>query len=158
MTAPGISVLFVCLGNICRSPTAEAVFRHKANLRGMDLHIDSAGTMGYHTGSPPDPRSQQAGEARGYSFEGLACRRVKKDDFVQFDYVIAMDEENLSDLNDASPEEHRNKIHLLLAFADQEEKVVPDPYYGGKKGFEYVLDLIEQGSDGLLDHIVKTHN
>ena len=158
MMNPGVSVLFVCLGNICRSPTAEAVFRHKATQRGLNLNIDSAGTMGYHTGSPPDPRSQQAGEARGYSFSGLACRRVQDGDFVDFDYVIAMDEENLSDLRKASDQQYHGKIHLMLDFADVEESVVPDPYYGGKKGFEYVLDLVEKGADGLLDHIIKQHS
>lgn len=157
MIDPGISVLFVCLGNICRSPTAEAVFRHKAMQRGVNLNIDSAGTMGYHKGSPPDPRSKDAGEARGYSFDGLACRRVTQDDFSEFDYVIAMDEENVSDLKDACPDEYLEKIHLLLSFAGVEESVVPDPYYGGRKGFEYVLDLVELGSDGLLDHIVDKH-
>lgn len=157
MIDPGVSVLFVCLGNICRSPTAEAVFRHKAMKRGVNLHIDSAGTMGYHTGSPPDPRSRDAGETRGYSFAGLECRRVNQSDFVDFDYVIAMDEENVSDLQDKCPEEYLNKIHLLMSFSSFEESVVPDPYYGGKKGFDYVLDLVESGADGLLDHIVNNH-
>ncbi len=156
MTEAKASVLFVCLGNICRSPSAEAVFRHKANLRGMELTIDSAGTMGYHTGCPPDPRSIAAGEARGYSFEGLACRRVEESDFVDFDYIIAMDEDNVTQLLKVCPEGMEQKVHLFLSFIDDEETVVPDPYYGGKRGFEYVLDLIEKASDALLDRIAKS--
>lgn len=158
MTDPQTSVLFVCLGNICRSPTAEAVFRHKASQRGINLLIDSAGTMGYHTGCPPDPRSREAGEARGYSFEGLECRRVMENDFVEFDYVVAMDHENVAALNKACPDGYEEKIHLLMSFAAVEEDIVPDPYYGGKKGFDYVLELVELGSDGLLDHIQKQQN
>lgn len=144
------SVLFVCLGNICRSPTAEAVFRHKAKAAGLDLLIDSAGTHGYHNGAPPDKRSQAAGKARGYSFKGLKCRRVVDDDFTRFDYILAMDCENLSKLRKMSEPEHHEKIQLFLDFAQSDEEEVPDPYYGGKKGFELVLDLIEEASEGLL--------
>ena len=95
MTSPQTAVLFVCLGNICRSPTAEAVFRHKAEQAGLKLTIDSAGTHGYHIGSPPDKRSQATGEARGYSFKGLKCRRVADEDFEKFDFILAMDNDNL---------------------------------------------------------------
>jgi len=147
------SVLFVCLGNICRSPTAEAVFKHKAAKAGLDLIIDSAGTHGYHIGKAPDKRSQAAGVERGYSFKGLKCRRVDESDFEKFDYILAMDESNLSNLHGMSPSQHHNKVHLFLAFADNEDKEVPDPYYGGKKGFDLVLDLIEEASDGLIAHI-----
>jgi len=147
------SVLFVCLGNICRSPTAEAVFKHKAAKAGLDLIIDSAGTHGYHIGKSPDKRSQAAGVERGYSFKGLKCRRVDESDFEKFDYILAMDESNLSNLHGMSPSQHQNKVHLFLAFAENEDKEVPDPYYGGKKGFELVLDLIEEASDGLIAHI-----
>lgn len=147
------SVLFICLGNICRSPTAEAVFKHKAANAGLDLIIDSAGTHGYHIGKAPDKRSQAAGVERGYSFKGLKCRRVDESDFEKFDYILAMDESNLSNLHGMSPSQHHNKVHLFLAFAENEDKEVPDPYYGGKKGFDLVLDLIEEASDGLIAHI-----
>ena len=149
------SVLFVCLGNICRSPTAEAVFRHKAAEAGLNVKIDSAGTHGYHIGKQPDKRSQSAGTARGYSFKGLKCRRVEESDFEKFDYILAMDESNLSNLRKVSPEEYHDKIHLFLSFADTEHQEVPDPYYGGKQGFEMVLDLIESASDGLINTLKR---
>lgn len=156
MAEPKSSVLFVCLGNICRSPSAEAVFKHKAALLGVDIRIDSAGTMGYHTGCPPDPRSIAAGEARGYSFAGLACRRVEEQDFIDFDYVVAMDKDNVTQLLKVCPEGLTHKVNLLMSFSDLEEEEVPDPYYGGKRGFEYVLDLIEHASDALLARIIKS--
>ncbi|MDY6927972.1 MAG: low molecular weight protein-tyrosine-phosphatase [Pseudomonadota bacterium] len=149
MTSPK-AVLFVCLGNICRSPTAEAVFRHKADEAGLKLTIDSAGTHGYHTGSPPDKRSQAAGQERGYSFKGLKCRRVSDTDFETFDLILAMDQSNLENLREMSDPEHHHKIRLMLDFAGYENEEVPDPYYGGKKGFELVLGLIEEASDGLV--------
>ncbi|HAU90970.1 MAG TPA: protein-tyrosine-phosphatase [Alteromonas sp.] len=149
MTSPK-AVLFVCLGNICRSPTAEAVFRHKADEAGLKLTIDSAGTHGYHTGSPPDKRSQAAGQERGYSFKGLKCRRVSDSDFETFDLILAMDQSNLENLREMSDPEHHHKIRLMLDFAGYENEEVPDPYYGGKKGFELVLGLIEEASDGLI--------
>ncbi|MCP4864958.1 MAG: low molecular weight phosphotyrosine protein phosphatase [Alteromonadaceae bacterium TMED7] len=149
MTSPK-AVLFVCLGNICRSPTAEAVFRHKADEAGLKLTIDSAGTHGYHTGSPPDKRSQAAGQERGYSFKGLKCRRVSDTDFETFDLILAMDQSNLENLREMSDPEHHHKIRLMLDFAGYENEEVPDPYYGGKKGFELVLGLIEEASDGLI--------
>lgn len=147
------SVLFVCLGNICRSPTAEAVFRQKAAQAGLDIDIDSAGTMGYHTGSPPDERSRAVAEVRGYDFSGLKCRRVSAEDFERFDYVLAMDNSNLEDLREMCPVPLHHKLHLFMAFESSEEQEVPDPYYGGKQGFEYVLDLIENASDGLIKDI-----
>ncbi|OUV38543.1 MAG: protein-tyrosine-phosphatase [Rhodobacteraceae bacterium TMED111] len=150
------SVLFVCLGNICRSPTAEAVFKKKAAEAGLDIDIDSAGTHGYHIGKPADKRSQAAGVERGYSFKGLKCRRVDENDFERFDYILAMDNSNLANLHGMSPGQHHNKIKLFLDFADVEDKEVPDPYYGGKRGFELVLDLIEEASDGLIAHIKQT--
>ncbi|MEG3768298.1 low molecular weight protein-tyrosine-phosphatase [Alteromonas sp. 14N.309.X.WAT.G.H12] len=148
------SVLFVCLGNICRSPTAEAVFRHKAKQAGLDLEIDSVGTHGYHIGSPPDKRSRAAGEVRGYSFDGLKCRRLDDEDFAKFDYILAMDSSNYDNLLKlCEDQDAKQKIHYFLDFVEGDEKEVPDPYYGGKQGFELVLDLIEKASDGLLKHL-----
>ncbi|MFC3093419.1 low molecular weight phosphotyrosine protein phosphatase [Alteromonas sediminis] len=151
------SVLFVCLGNICRSPTAEAVFRQKAKDAGLSCKIDSAGTHGYHIGKAPDKRSQEVGKARGYNFKGIQCRRVAKEDFTTFDYILAMDASNLDNLKAKAEEKYPDKtftnMHLFLDFAESETKEVPDPYYGGRKGFELVLDLIEQASDGLIAHI-----
>ncbi|MCW8107883.1 low molecular weight phosphotyrosine protein phosphatase [Alteromonas ponticola] len=147
------AVLFVCLGNICRSPTAEAVFRHKVKQSALNIEIDSAGTHGYHIGSPPDKRSQAVAEMRGYDFSGLKCRKVQDDDFERFDYILAMDHSNLSNLKDMSDEKYHDKIRLFLDFADDPHTEVPDPYYGGKRGFELVLDLIESASDGLIAHL-----
>ncbi len=150
------SVLFVCLGNICRSPTAEAVFKQKAANAGLNIIIDSAGTHGYHIGNPPDKRSQAAGIERGYAFDGLKCRRVEERDFEQFDYILAMDKSNLSNLHSMSPAEYHHKIKLFLEFSNSDEDEVPDPYYGGKRGFDLVVDLIEDASDGLINHIKNT--
>ena len=150
------SVLFVCLGNICRSPTAEAVFKHKAAQAGLNIEIDSAGTHGYHIGNPPDKRSQAAGVERGYSFKGLKCRRVDENDFERFDFILAMDNSNLANLHGMSQSQYHDKIKLFLDFANVDDKEVPDPYYGGKRGFELVLDLIEEASEGLIAHIKQT--
>ena len=147
------SVLFVCLGNICRSPSAEAVFRHKAKQQNVNVLIDSAGTAGYHVGSLPDSRSMEAGTMRGYDFSGITCRKLTEQDFENFDLVVAMDRDNLRNMDKVCPAEHKHKMSLFLQFADVEEDEVPDPYYGGKKGFEHVLDLIEAASDGLIQHI-----
>lgn len=149
------SVLFVCLGNICRSPTAEAVFRHKAKQAGLDMVIDSAGTHGYHIGKAPDKRSIATGELKGYSFKGLKCRRVEASDFEEFDYIMAMDESNYENLLEISNGVNQDRIHYFLDFAPGDDKEVPDPYYGGKRGFELVLDLIEKASDGFIAHLKK---
>lgn len=147
------SVLFVCLGNICRSPSAEAVFKKKAADNGLRIEIDSAGTAGYHKGAAPDKRSQAVGEDRGYIFKGLKCRKVVAQDFEKFDFILGMDNENVANLLQDCPDEYKHKVALFLSFSGAEEQQVPDPYYGGKRGFEYVLDLIEQGADGLIQHL-----
>jgi protein-tyrosine phosphatase len=145
------SILFVCMGNICRSPSAEAVFRKKAELQGVTLKIDSAGTLGAHAREKPDHRAQKVGVERGYSFDGIKARKVTAQDFENFDLILAMDKANLEDLLKIAPVHLHHKVMLFLEFAENfEETEVPDPYYGGANGFRYVLDLIEDASDGLL--------
>lgn len=145
------SILFVCLGNICRSPTAEAVFRKRAENAGLGLRIESAGTGGWHRGEPPDPRARAAGESRGYSFEGQEARRVETNDFAIFDLILAMDARNQNDLLASCPPASQDKIKLFLEYAPSlSVSEVPDPYYGGVDGFDHVLDLIEAASDGLI--------
>ena len=141
------SVLFVCLGNICRSPTAEAVFQARAG--GADLIIDSAGTGAWHTGESPDPRSRAEGESRGYSFAGQAARKVRVRDFHEFDFILAMDASNLSDLKDIQPPNAKANLSLFLPDGSD----VPDPYYGGPNGFSHVVDLIENASDHWLSKL-----
>ncbi len=150
---PVISVLFVCMGNICRSPTAEGVFRHFVQEAGLAdrIKIDSAGTHAYHTGEPADRRASAAAEQRGYSLADIRARRVQTDDFENFDYIIAMDRLNQVTLVDQADTEHHDKIRLFLDFASVPEDDVPDPYYGGAAGFERVLDLVETASRGLLE-------
>ena len=135
------SVLFVCLGNICRSPTAEAVFRARAGDSG--IIIDSAGTGAWHAGDGPDPRSRAEGERRGYSFAGQAARKVRVQDFHDFDFILAMDASNLSDLKAIRPGNATGNLSLFLPDGSD----VPDPYYGGADGFADVVDLIESASD-----------
>ncbi|SIN92907.1 low molecular weight protein-tyrosine-phosphatase [Salinivibrio sp. ES.052] len=149
------SVLVVCLGNICRSPTAEAVLRARAKARGLTVHIDSAGTAGYHEGNPPDKRSQKAGQARGYSFEGIRARQVRQEDFIRHDMILAADDSNLADLKAQCPDSEQDKLSLFLSWGKHTDGPIPDPYYGGDDGFEHVLDLLEQAADGVLDHIVS---
>jgi protein-tyrosine phosphatase len=148
-----ISVLFVCMGNICRSPTAEGVFRHHVNEGGLGDRIlaDSAGTHAYHVGEPPDRRACAAAERRGISLAELRARRVSDSDFEAFDFIIAMDEDNLQHLLEQAPEVHQSKVSLFLSFTSADETEVPDPYYGGTAGFERVLDLVEEASRGLLE-------
>ena len=150
-----VSILVVCLGNICRSPTAEAVLRRHAEQRGLThrLSIDSAGTSSWHIGSPPDQRSARAASARGYDLSSLRGRQVTVQDFERFDYILAMDSQNLADLQSLKPKGYQGHLALFLDFASGKVRDVPDPYHGGADGFEIVLDLIEQASQGLLDHI-----
>lgn len=154
-----VHVLFVCMGNICRSPMAEGVFRQRVEQLAGDfaIEIDSAGTHGYHDGSPPDERAQAAATRRGIDISSLAARRVAAEDFDRFDFILAMDAENLEFLLDYSGAEHREKIRLLLDYSlTREGGEVPDPYYGGPTGFERVLDLIEEAADRLLEDVVNT--
>jgi protein-tyrosine phosphatase len=148
-------VLFVCMGNICRSPTAEGVFRHKVEQNNLQeqISIDSAGTHAYHVGNPPDQRAQDAALKRDIDLSQQRARRVSADDFSEFDYVIAMDENNLDDLLSICPAGYEDRLHLFLAFSDSENKEVPDPYYGQGRGFEIVLNLVEDAAEGLLKHI-----
>lgn len=143
-------VLIVCLGNICRSPTAEAVLKARAKELGIDLLVDSAGTIGHHEGNPPDRRSMQAGEKRGYSFKGIFSRKVRSSDFSEFDLILAADKQNLTDLTARCPEHLQYKLALFLEYGEQTQSAIPDPYYGSDDGFEKVLDLIEAASDNIL--------
>jgi protein-tyrosine phosphatase len=151
-----MKILFVCLGNICRSPTAEAVFREVAAREAPDLvvQVDSAGTAGYHVGSPPDPRTCTAAARRGYDLSPLRARIVEPEDFEQFDLILAMDRENLAALRHRAPKDAHERVRLFLEFAPELATVdVPDPYYGGPNGFEEVLDLVEAAAHGLLNHV-----
>lgn len=152
-------VLFVCMGNICRSPTAEGVARGIAKRRRMSgrVEFDSAGTHGYHTGNPPDPRARQAAAKRGYDLDDLRARQVNEFDFTRFDLILAMDQDNLDLLRKACPKAHQGKLKLLLEFsANNNGLEVPDPYYGGPEGFERVLDLVEDAANGLIGHLERT--
>ena len=151
------AVLFVCMGNICRSPTAEGVFRHHVESAGLagTVEIDSAGTHAYHVGEPPDRRARAAAERRGMSLEGIRARRVSATDFERFDYIIAMDEDNLYRLRQEAPDEHKAELRLFLEFSAGDETEVPDPYYGGTAGFERVLDLVDDASRGLLEALAR---
>lgn len=146
-------VLFVCLGNICRSPAAEGVARAASRKRGMELFLDSAGTGGWHAGDPPDARMITAAGRRGYDLSHQRARQVELSDFYEFDYLLAMDLRNQSELLAMAPPNRDCDIRLLLDFADTPESETPDPYYGGPDGFNRVLDLVEAGVEGFLDHL-----
>lgn len=151
-----IRVLFVCTGNICRSPTAEGVFRALVARSGLGdrIEVDSAGTHHYHVGESPDRRTQQAALRRGYDLSAQRARQVEADDFVRFDHILAMDQRNMDMLSAYCPPFLRHKLRLFLEFADGTDlREVPDPYYGEGDGFERVLDLVESAAQGLLDHL-----
>jgi len=148
-----VSVLFVCMGNICRSPTAEGVLRGQAERAGLGgrFELDSAGTHGYHVGEPPDGRAQQAAARRGYDISRLRARRVVAEDFRRFDLVLAMDQSNLTSLERMCPKPYLSKLRLFMEYAPEQNcDEVPDPYYGGPAGFERVLDLCEAAALGII--------
>lgn len=154
-----VSVLFVCLGNICRSPTAHGVFRQMVKDEGLAdlIMIDSAGTAAYHVGKKADDRSRKVAKGRGIDMEDLRARKVDFGDLIQFDYVLAMDASNYTNLFEMALPEHREKIHMFLNFApDYSETEVPDPYYGGPEGFDHVFDMVTSASRGLLEEIKQT--
>ncbi len=149
-------ILFVCLGNICRSPTAEGVLRVIAAREAPELSIevDSAGTAAYHVGEPPDPRTRAAAARRGYDLHSLRARVVEPADFTHFDLILAMDQENLRVLQRRAPDAAHERLRLFMEFAPHADTPeVPDPYYGGPNGFEEVLDLVEAAARGLLAHL-----
>ena len=148
-----VNILFVCMGNICRSPTAQGVFECLVENEQLSdrIRIESAGTHAYHIGEKPDERASAAAMKRGVDLSTQKARRVSAEDFEEFDYVLAMDRSNYDDLEGICPPEHLSKLHLFLEFSPDLEVVdVPDPYYGGATGFERVLDLIEQAAEALL--------
>lgn len=146
-------VLFVCMGNICRSPMAEGVFRKLVEEEGqLDIEVDSAGTHGYHAGDPPDPRAVAAAERRGINIATLRARKVSDSDFDDYDIVVAMDRNNYSLLAHRY-RQSAGRLSLFMKYAGKRDADVPDPYYGGQRGFEHALDLIERGARGLLKDI-----
>ncbi len=152
------SVLFVCMGNICRSPTAEGVFRHVVRQRNLQdqISIDSAGTHAYHIGESPDPRSQSTALGRGVDLSAQRARKAIKDDFERFDYILAMDRSNYEDLKQLGQGADLSKLYLFMDFAkDWDNDEVPDPYYGGANGFDQVFDMVQSASQGLLEHIIN---
>lgn len=151
-------VLFVCTGNICRSPTAEGVARHFIEVRGLSdrVVVDSAGTNGYHVGEAPDPRTQKAALRRGYDLSKLRARKLEQFDFQCFDLLLAMDHGHLDIMRRACPEPYKSRLGLFMQYArDSEFDEVPDPYYGGPMGFDAVLDMCEDAVQGLLEEILN---
>jgi len=144
-------VLFVCTGNICRSPTAEGVLRHLAQKMGVAVHVESAGTHDYHVGNPPDERAQRHAKGRGYDLSAQRARQVRRRDFDEFDVIVAMDRGHLEILQENCPPQHQRKLRMLVSGHD-----VPDPYYGGAEGFEQVLDMVEAACLGLLSEVKAT--
>jgi len=158
MRARPIGVLFVCTGNICRSPTAEGVFRRLVADAGMSEAVvaDSAGTHDYHVGEPPDPRAQVAASERGYDLSGLRARRLERADLERFDLIIAMDRGHLRALSRLAQPGAAGKLRLMMSYAKSlAQDDVPDPYYGGSEDFERVLDMLEDAASGLLDSLSR---
>lgn len=157
---PVVKVLFVCLGNICRSPTAEGVFRELVKRKGLSdlIKTDSAGTGDWHVGKKPDKRAQETALMRGFDISDLRGRQVTAKDFITFDYVMAMDRCNYANLQNICPDGYQDRVHMFLSFfAASPEEEIPDPYYGGPAGFDYVFDLVEEASLGLIKDIEKNY-
>jgi protein-tyrosine phosphatase len=155
-----VSVLFICMGNICRSPTAQGVFRGLVQEAGLAdlIQIDSAGTHAYHLDKAPDPRAQETARRRGLDLSDLRARLAEPEDFDRFDYVVAMDQDNFHSLLELCTREQESKIHLLMDFAPElRVREVPDPYYGADRGFEQVFDMVEAAAAGLLEYIRRRH-
>ena len=155
---PPVRVLFVCMGNICRSPTAHGVFQALVEAEGLSdqIEVDSAGTHSYHIGSPPDPRSQSTARGRGIDLSTQQARRFVSSDFIDFDYLLAMDRANYADMRAIRPEGAQARLALMLEYSSTTQIEVPDPYFG-EAGFEKVFDLIDEASRGLLKHIRENH-
>lgn len=154
-----VRVLMVCLGNICRSPTAHGVFQKYLENKGLNgvIQVDSAGTGDWHIGEHPDPRAVAAAAERGYAIDQLVARQVVRHDFHDFDYILCMDRTNLRNLKDLCPPAFHSKLQLLLDYGDSSHDTVPDPYYSGDQGFQLVLDLIESACEAFLLHVEQTH-
>jgi len=156
-----VKILFVCMGNICRSPTAHGVMQHKVNQRGLSnrIVIDSSGTHAYHVGEKSDARSRAKAADKGIDMEFIRARKISINDYDEFDYILAMDEDNLELINYYAPQNYSANISLFLDYANQaglcDERVVPDPYYGGDEGFEHVFELVDVGCDALIEHILN---
>lgn len=156
-----VKVLFVCMGNICRSPTAHGVFREQVKRAGLSkqIEIDSAGTGPWHVGKAPDSRAKSVAKGRGIKLDDLKARQVCNNDYQYYDYILAMDKSNLSDLKAQAAENVHDKIHLFLDYhPDLSKEEVPDPYYGGQAGFEHVFDLVEAAGEKLLEEIRLRHH
>jgi protein-tyrosine phosphatase len=157
---PKIAVLMVCMGNICRSPMAHGVLAARVRDAGLEyrVEVDSAGTHGYHVGEPPDRRAQAAASARGYDLGGQRARRLIREDFETFDYILVMDDENLQNAEALRPTNGKARLHRFLEFAPhRREREVPDPYYGGTQGFAEVMDMVEAAAEGFLAHLRERH-
>ncbi|MBK1674017.1 phosphotyrosine protein phosphatase [Ectothiorhodospira shaposhnikovii] len=156
-----VSVLFVCMGNICRSPLAQGVFEHHLARAGLSdvIHVDSAGTHAYHVGEPPDERARRTAQARGIDLSAQRARRMEREDLDRFDYVLVMDRDNLESVRRMGEARSGVRLSLLMEFGEGwSEKEVPDPYYGGSTGFERVMDMVEDAALGLLNHIRISHD
>jgi protein-tyrosine phosphatase len=154
-------ILFVCMGNICRSPTAEGVLRHMVFTQGLeaDIMVDSAGTIGFHSGEPPDKRAVMHAAKRGYDLSQIRARQINQPDYELFDYVLAMDKQNIAALKKQIPNEYAHKLQLFLNFSEKYKgRDVPDPYYGNANGFEIVLDMVEDGVNGLIEYLIETES
>lgn len=156
------SILLICMGNICRSPSAEGVLRAKLEAAGLgrQVRVDSAGTLGYHAGEAPDPRAVRHAAARGYDLTRLRARKVEREDFSRFDWILGMDEDNLARLRQIAPDDARADLGLLMDHALRHAGVreVPDPYYGSAAGFERVLDLVEDACDGIVARLLRAQS